>query len=101
MTKNTTTINQSKTVQVNHWRYPRRVEVLPDQVALQVTVPSCSHCPTCQRRVRELTEVLERKPNVVHQWKWADGAQWIHLPRAKKQNPLQVLGEVLEVRIGV
>ena len=87
------------TARINSWMYTRQIRILPDQVGLQVTVPSCSHCHTCQKRVQEFSNTLARKPDVIHQWKYVgDGAEWLFFPR-KKGNPLDVLRRNLEIRI--
>ncbi len=91
---------QTATVRVNSWQNLRRVQILPDQVGLQVTVPRCSHCVTCQSRVRQFESTLGRKPDALHQWKYLDdGAQWLFLPRRNEQNPLETLRQTLEIRI--
>lgn len=100
MTKTAQAGTQHVRVWVNHWQNSRAVRILPDQVGLQVTVPSCSHCVTCQRRVRELVDTLARKPEVIHQWKsLEDGAAWVFLPIRNGQKPLDLLRETLEIRI--
>ena len=96
----TATTPKTARVSINSWMYSREVEILPNQVGLQVTVPSCDHCPTCQRRVREFTRTLDGKPSVIHQWKSGDdGATWLYLPRTRQQDPLDLLRRVLEIRI--
>jgi len=85
---------------VNHWQNRRSIRVLPDQVRLQVTVPSCSHCVTCQRRVREFQEILAQKPDVICQWRTLnDGAYWVFFNRKEDQDPIQLLRDILEVSI--
>jgi len=92
--------NRSIRVNVNHWQNSRSVRIRPDQVGLQVTVPSCSHCVTCQSRVKQFRRTLEQKPTVIHQWKTLDdGACWLFLPRKAQQDPIDLLRKVLEVRI--
>jgi hypothetical protein len=88
-----------KTVCVNGWRYLRQVRIGQDQIGLQVTVPSCSHCPTCQRRVREFKELLADKPNQIHQWKWEGGAEWLYVPVQAGSDALETLRHALELRI--
>ena len=100
VTRQPTTETKTFRVSVNWWQNSRWVKVSPDQVALQVTVPSCSHCSTCQGRVKEFSATLARKPNIIHQWKHLDdGAYWLFLPRVKEQDALDLLREVLEVHI--
>ena len=86
-------------VWINSWQNARRVQVLPDQVALQVTVPSCSHCHTCQSRVQQFKGTLADKPEVIHQWKTQEGAYWLFLPRREEQNPLDLLRNTLGIRV--
>lgn len=87
-------------VEVNSWQNLRLVEIQPDQVGLQVTVPKCSHCPTCQGRVKEFTGTLSRQPGVMFQWRYLnDGAAWLFLPVTQEENPLQVLRDRLGVKI--
>lgn len=86
-------------VQVNGWSYRRMVMVSENQIGLQTTVPSCSHCPTCQGRVHHFQGMLANKPDQLHQWKWIDGANWLFLPLKNEENPLDTLRRVLEVRI--
>jgi transposase len=102
MTTTTTTTEKPEIfkVQVNSWEFLRKVRIMPDQVALQVTVPTCSHCPTCQRRVRDFSALLGLKPQVLHQWKYLeDGANWLFLPKTEEQNGLDLLREVLEIQV--
>jgi len=86
-------------VQVNSWRYRRLMRFDEEMVALQVTVPSCSHCSTCQGRIREIRETLARKPKIGHLWAWNGGAQWIILQIDGDQKPSRVLAKSLEMRI--
>jgi len=69
-------------------------------VGIQVTVPTCNHCPTCQGRVRGFEATLAKKPEVLHQWKHQDGATWLFLPWDGEGEPLDLLRRVLEVRVG-
>ncbi len=85
---------------VNNWRNRRFVQVLSDQVALQVTMPGCSHCVTCQARVQQLDVTVAQKAHIIHQWKTRDdGAYWLFLPLKNNQDPLQLLRDVLDVKI--
>ena len=100
MTKTKEKMEKVLRVRVNHWQNSRSVRILPDQVGLQVTVPSCSHCPTCQSRVRQFAETLSMKPNALYQWKYpGDGAEWLFLPRPEGKDPLEHLQDTLEVSI--
>jgi hypothetical protein len=87
------------TVQVNYWQHRRAVVVTSDQIGLEVTVPRCSHCPTCQSRVRGFAETLRTKPTLLHQWRHENGADWIYLALRPGQDPLKVLAEALEIRV--
>ena len=91
---------ECRVVCINHWQNCRRIRITKNQIGVQVTVPSCSHCSTCQRRVMQFTDLLARKPTVEHEWKWLeDGAKWLFLKQDKPGNPLDFLRETLEVWI--
>lgn len=96
----TDNIIRSTRVSVNHWQNRRSVQIYKDKVGLQVTVPSCSHCVTCQNRVRQFSETLRRKPSLIYKWRTLnDGASWVFIPRSQKQKPLDLLRSALEIEI--
>lgn len=92
---------QELVVWINDWQYSRVVRLGPEWVALQVTRPSCSHCPTCQRRVQEFTQTLAGKPEAEHAWAYDDRACWLILPVRPGENGLERLKEVLDLRSAV
>lgn len=98
MNTNTQAPAQRLSVTVNHWQNARELQVETDKVGLQVTVPRCSHCSTCQSRVRQFTETLERK-ETLHQWKFEGNAYWLFLPLQGGKDPVRYLGAALEANI--
>lgn len=95
-----TITKQTIRVRINHWKNSRSIQILPDQVGLQVTIPSCHHCMTCQSRIREFTNTLAKKSNVIHQWKYGDdGAQWLFFPVSRGKDPLNILRKNLKIQI--
>ncbi len=85
-------------VSINGWQYDRHIVIEEERVSLEVTVRTCSHCPTCQGRVREFQTTLARKPEVQHDWQWQSGSSWVVLPKPASRNALDFLKEVLELR---
>lgn len=89
----------SRTIQVNSWKYPRRIRFNGSEVALQVTLTRCNHCSTCSKRVAYIREVLEERPVETARWEFIEGAQWIIVPVPEGQIPTPFLSEILKVRL--
>jgi hypothetical protein len=88
------------TARINGWMYRRNIRISDECVSLQVTVPTCSHCPTCQGRVKEFKRTLADSPDTIHSWGYReDGAYWVEFPVACGEKPLDVLRRNLGVRI--
>lgn len=89
----------SRTIQVNNWKYPRIIRFNGSEVALQVTLTRCNHCPTCSKRVAYIREVLEERSVETARWEFIEGAQWIIVPVPEGQTPTSFLSETLKVRL--
>lgn len=90
------------TVGINNWKFKRQVKIGDGQVGLQVTVPSCAHCSTCQKRVKLFTETLATKPNILGVWTYLyDGAQWLFFSVPCGKDPITVLSEALDISVTV
>jgi hypothetical protein len=84
---------------INYWQYPREIRIEENRVGIQVTVPTCSHCPTCQERVRTFLGTLQGKPEVEHSWNYLGGAEWLFISKTSDEDGLDVLRKVLEISI--
>jgi hypothetical protein len=85
---------------INSWKYRRNIHIGSDYVALQVTVPSCSHCSTCQSRVQEFQQTLANSPNAEYLWGYKqDGAYWVEFPVKSGQDPIMVLSQNLKINV--
>jgi len=84
-------------VEINYWQYPRRIKITPEEITLEVTHAGCSHCHTCQKRVRGFHETLARKPEVKHDWTYDDRSEWLILPKPRDQDALEFLKETLDL----
>jgi hypothetical protein len=89
----------SRTACVNSWKYPRKIRFDGSEVALQVSLTRCNHCPTCSKRVAYIREVLEGRPKETARWEFIEGAQWIIVRVPEGQTPTSFLSETLKVRL--
>lgn len=84
-------------VRINHWQNTRSIIVEDEQVMIEVTLARCNHCNTCLKRVDDFRKTLAAKPEVEHSWSYNWNGQWLTLPKAKWQDGLEYVKEVLEL----
>lgn len=85
----------TRLVRINHWRYARQLSVGEGKLFLEVTISSCSHCPTCQKRVNAFQQRLLEKPTECD-WIFRKGSYWLVFPLPQGTDPLVFLREALD-----
>lgn len=59
-------------VRVSGWDNPRSLIIRPGKIAMEIAMAH-NHCPTCARRIRQVTTELSRR-NITFDWLYPKGS---------------------------